>query len=175
MTTKLTITLAALGLLTLSACESTGGPGPSIGPRPSVAANFDRRDFAWSEARGRGRIDGQLTMRRGATTYSCEVANVVAIPETPWVRERMQRLYRSADRAVIPAEEVRQRMPAESPNYDAFVRRANCDAQGRFTFTGLPDGAWYLITSVAPTPAGAPLAVMRRVQIRGGQPVRVEL
>lgn len=171
---KFRILLPVSAALLLAACGTTG-PGPSVGPAPTVAASFDARDFAWSQARGRGRIDGQLALRRGGTSYRCPAAGVVLIPETPWVRERMQRLYRSTDRAVAPAEDVRERMPAQSPNYDAFVRKADCDSQERFSFAGLPDGAWYVITSGVASGGGVDMAIMRRVTIRGGQAVRVEL
>ena len=55
-----------------------------------------------------------------------------------------------------------------------YVRQAPCDATGHFSFTGLPDGAWYVITVASPVGGGVKMAVMRRVET-DGQTVRVVL
>jgi hypothetical protein len=165
---KTILAVAALAALPLSACVTPTPAGP-------VGVAFDPGAFNWSTAPGRGRIEGQLVYRRGGVSYSCQAAGVVLTPETPWVRNRMMTLYRSASSAAVPAADVRARLPAESPNYDAYVRRAACDAQGNFTFTGLPDGSYFVITSALPQPEGPPVAIMRRVSVRNGMAVRIEL
>lgn len=163
---KMFFALAALAIIPLAACTTTAPSAPA-----SVA--FDEGAFGWSTAQGRGAIAGQLVYKRGTITHRCEA--VVLTPETPWVRQRMMTLYKSTSSAIAPAADVRTRMPAESPNYDAFVRRSGCDAQGHFNFSGLPDGAYFVITAALPQPEGPAIAMMRRVQIRNGAAVRVEL
>jgi len=65
---------------------------------------------------------------------------------------------------------VRARTPsAPSGDYSAFVRKATCDAASRFSFAGLPDGAWYAIVVAKPVSGEGPgIAVMRRVTTRAG-------
>jgi len=188
---KTRLVFAAGALATLSACASAPpAAGPSAGPAapsPPVASapaaptgtiEFRTSDFAWSTAPGRGSIDGQLVYRAGRQAYTCEDAGVVLTPETAWVQRRMTILYTNAERAALPAADVRGRTPPErSQDYSAFVKRATCDAAGKFSFTGLPDGAWYAITVAKPTggAAGTEMAIMRRVVIRDGRAVRVEL
>ena len=167
-TSKLSLLAALAAGLLLSACATT--PSPTAGP---VA--FSQEAFAWSTAPGRGRIDGRLIHNAKGVTYSCANVGVVLTPETPWVRRRMQILYQSADRAILPVAEVRSRTPSGNQDYSSFVKAATCDASGRFTFTNLPDGAWFVITVGHPTPAGADMALMRRVVIRNGANVRVDL
>lgn len=164
---KILTAAATLGVVSLAACETT--------PAGPVNVGFEPAAFGWSTAKGRGAISGQLIYRRGNIAYSCAGGGVVLTPETPWVRHRMMTLYGSADEAVAAAADVRARMPAQSPNYDAYVRRSACGADGRFFFSELPDGAWYVITSATPSVEGPPLAFMRRVVIRNGAAVRVEL
>jgi hypothetical protein len=168
--------LAAVALL--AACAPSLGTPPA-GPRPTPgpANAFRPADFAWSTARGSGRIEGRMTLRRGAVRYSCSGAGVVLTPETPWSRRRMTILYKSAVRAALPADEVRARTPsAPSGDYSAFVKRATCDAQSRFRFSGLPNGAWYVITIARPLGgSGQELAVMRRVQVASGRTVMADL
>ena len=113
----------------------------------------------------------------GQTRYSCQGASVILTPETPWSRRRMEVLYLSADRAVLPPDEVRARTP-EAPPGDStpYIKRAVCDADGRFSFAHLPAGAWYVITIAKPVGGdGASLAIMKRVVTRGGKPTYVNL
>jgi hypothetical protein len=87
-------------------------------------------------------------------------------------------LYNSPERAALPADEVRARTPsAPSGDYSAFVRRTTCDANDRFSYTGLPNGAWFLITVAKPVAGtkGPDVAVMRRVETRGGRAISVGL
>ncbi|RAK51497.1 hypothetical protein DJ018_16325 [Phenylobacterium deserti] len=86
-------------------------------------------------------------------------------------------LYQSPERAAQPVEAVRARTPAgPSDDYSAFVRRATCDSTDRFSFTGVPDGAWYVITTARPVAhSGQTMALMRRVVVRNGRVANVEL
>lgn len=169
-------------LLVLAGCASTeGAPPPAAAtrapPPAAQSAAFRLDDFAWSTTPGRGAITGHMNFRPNGAAYSCASAGVVLTPETPWVRARMMVLYRSAEAATLPAEEVRGRTPPErNQDYSNFVRRASCDAGGQFSFTGLPDGAWYAITVARPVqPAtGREMALMRRVVVRNGSSARLQ-
>ena len=139
---------------------------------------FRAADFAWSQASGTGAIIGQVTHKEGGQQYGCSDQGVILSPETAWVRRRMEILYLSADNATLPAGDVRARTPPErNADYNAFVKRATCDATGRFTFTNLPDGPWYVISVIrsAPGQTAGEMAVMRRVVIRNGNTARVNL
>jgi len=168
--------------LLLSACASPGGPSPSAPAPPAASgatAAFRAADFAWSQAPGKGGIDGQLAYSQSGQAFTCANASVILTPETPWVRARMMVLYNSDRSAALPAAEVRGRTPPErSQDYSDFVRRATCDAQSHFSFSGLPDGPWFVITVAKPATPGAAsrdVAIMRRVVLRGGKVVRVKL
>jgi len=180
------VLLAAAGLVGCATDGTTTGsaPAPTAGaaPRPAPAPSptqsaggdesFKKADFAWSAAAGKGEIEGQLVFKQGNVAFSCVDLGVALTPETPWVRRRMQILYNSADRAALPADEVRARTPPErNQDYTSYVKRATCDAAGHFAFNGLADGAWYVITVARPVaPAtGAGIAIMRRVQVKGAK------
>lgn len=184
--TSARLTLAALALLTLSACASMG---PSLGPPPPPppprgaggppsADVFRQQDFSWSAVPGKGRIDGHLSFRNGQQRYACAGASVILTPETLWTRRRMTILYTSPNASAMPVAEVRARTPsAPSGDYSAFVRRTNCDAGDRFSFQGLANGAWFVILVAKPAGGGgAPdMAIMRRVEVKGGRATGVEL
>jgi hypothetical protein len=172
---------AVAALLLVGGCASPQGAGPASpatsGPAAPSAA-FRVADFAWSKAPGKGQIDGQLSYSPRGVAYGCANGPVVLTPETAWVRSRMMILYQSADAATLPAADVRARTPPErSQDYSQFARRATCDAANHFTFAGLPDGAWFVITVAKPTKPGPAqeMAIMRRVTIRNGETIRPRL
>lgn len=164
--------LAICALALASCAEGPGGlgGGPAEETPSTAAVAFDARDFAWSTAAGSGAIYGALAFHRGATHYACQGSEVLLAPETAWSRRRMVILYGSANAAAAPVSIVRARTPAAgAPEYPRFVRQTTCDADGRFSFRGLPDGAWFVITIARPVDGpGEPMAVTRRVETHGG-------
>ena len=156
----------------LGACDTAGfgqstGPGPAYTP-PSRGGpeSFQESDFAWSQGSGGGSIDGVMAYRNGSMRYACE--DVVLAPETPWSRARMRILYLSTSQAAMPVEDVKSRTPPEhGAEYQRYARHASCDGGGHFAFSGIPNGAWYVITVAAPVTGGTRMAVMRRVEMDG--------
>lgn len=177
-----TALLSVLGLsILLAGCETTTmGAGPAQpSAAPAAQAVFRLEDFAWSEGTGRNSVTGRLVYRQGQTRFTCAGASVILTPETPWSRERMMVLYRSDDRAAAPSDEVRARTPMAAPggDYSAYIRRTACDASDRFAFTGVPNGAWYVITTARPAgqPDGVTVAIMRRVVTSAGKTINADL
>jgi hypothetical protein len=176
--TSLRFVALSAALVLLAGCETTSGPpAPPRAEAPPSATVFRTSDFSWSAVPGRGRIDGKLTYRRGEQRYTCAGAAVILTPETLWTRRRMTILYKSPAFAALPVSEVRARTPSEpGEDYSAFVRRATCDAGDSFSFSGLPDGAWYVITVAKAVGAGSEsMAIMRRVETKGGRPLNITL
>jgi hypothetical protein len=175
---------ALIPLLALGACETeTLGPtystpsAPRAAPlyQPGSGEDFRESDFAWSRGTGAGSVAGILTFHDGPTRYSCRGRDVILTPETPWVRRRMYILYGSIDSAAVPADIVRARTPATSSgDYASYARKTICDMSNRFSFQDLPNGVWYVITLARPDDGTGTVAVMRRVEVRGG-PQSVDL
>src|SRR5437868_6109144 len=172
-------------LLLLGACASPGGPTSKAPTTVAAsAANttvaFRPADFAWSQVAGKGGIEGQLTYGQSGQPFSCAASAVVLTPETPWVKRRMLILYNSDQGSILPAADVRARTPpGSSQDYSGYVRRTTCDASGHFSFSGLPDGSWFVITVAKPAAAGGPpgrdVAIMRRVTLKNGQVAKVKM
>ena len=179
------VLLIAAASAALAACETTAyGPPPPPPPPPTrmmppppppppqASPNaFHPEEFGWSKAPGRGQLQGTVSFRAGQTRYTCAASDVLLTPETPWSRRRMNILYGSSFSAAVPVALVRERSPsAPSGDYASFVRHAVCDGANHFSFAGLPDGAWYVITVAKPVgnPNGEKVAIMRRVETRTG-------
>ena len=183
MADRVRILAAAALASALSACAPTLGPPPpgraaALPARAAEDTAFRASDFAWSQALGRNALIGAVNFKLGATRYTCLGATVVLTPETPWSRRRMMVLYRSDLRAALPADEVRARTPQAPPGDSGpYVKRAICDNADRFSFAGLADGGWYVVTIAKPVPGatGPNIALMRRVITRGGRAINFEL
>lgn len=175
------IAAAALSSLAAACATPSGGPPPQIsGPPPPPEPDstpFKPQDFAWAQAKGKSQLAGRVTYAEGQTKYTCAGAQVILTPETPWVKRRMEIMYKSADRSAMPSAEVRARTPL-APQGDSapFIKRAVCDTNNRFSYAGLADGAWYVITIARPVgKAGDSVALMRRVVTKGGKLTNTEL
>lgn len=162
--------LALFALLAACETETLGPAAPPSRFQPGAGEVFNEHDFAWSRGAGAGAIYGVMAYHAGDARYSCRGRDVILTPETPWVRRRMFILYGSTDTAVVPVDIVRARTPASgsSGDYASYARKTTCDAGNHFSFKGLPDGAWYVITLAKPEDGGpGTVAVMRRVETRG--------
>ncbi|WP_297799170.1 hypothetical protein [uncultured Brevundimonas sp.] len=160
--------LALAGAGSLAACSTTG-----TGAMPVASSAFNRADFEWSSAAGQGGINGVVASAQDGVAFSC-VASAGLTPATRFTDARMRTLYGATNRAVLPADVVRARTVSDPhEDYREFVRSTACE-DNRFTFSGLPDGRYYLIV---PVRAGdAPVHVlMQQVQIRGGRTVNLSL
>lgn len=162
---KSALPLAAVALAgsILAGCETVpaGGMGPGGGP-----AVYNPGDFAWSTHPGRASIDGRVDYGRDGQAYAC-TGSVALTPDTPYTRARFQTLYGSTDRAAVPEAVVRARtVPDPNADYRSFVRSATC-RDGRFEFTGLPDGGWFVIVPVSA--GGDRIVLMRHVDTRSGR------
>ncbi|HET9159099.1 MAG TPA: hypothetical protein VFN88_00670 [Caulobacteraceae bacterium] len=172
MSKRLAPIILALGL---AACETMPPPPPppppQAGPSPFV---FRSADFAWSGIPGSGRIDGRIAFRQGPTAFTC--TNVALIPEAPFSARRMMTLYGSASAAAVPVAVVQSRTTPAPPGFNEFVKTTTCDLQGHFSFSNLPDGAWFVITPARPVSGSGPqIALMRRVVTRAGRAAVVDL
>jgi hypothetical protein len=173
---------AVAGLFLLAACETTPAPAPRAvaPPPPPPPPPTPAEEFAWSTQRGANTLTANIVYRpNAAEAWSCAGQAVALMPETSYSRGRMQALYGSADRSLQTVAQVRARSAANpGADYSQFVRSTACDPADTFTFVGLPDGAYFIIARVRQTrPANATgeMVVMQRVEVRGGQTIRMTL
>jgi hypothetical protein len=167
-TTRLGLIAAAVLASLAAGCASVESTGAGES-RPVV---FSASDFAWSQAAGRNTLQGRVAYR----DWTCGGGPVGLTPDTPYSRSRVARLYGSTTSAALPVETVRSRQVGEAgDDYSAFVRTTRCDANGAFRFENLPDGSWFVIGRARPRAGGEGVALMKRVQTRGGRVAVVQL
>jgi hypothetical protein len=157
--------IVAAGLL-LAACQTTKHyeqPLPVPPPPPPPPVN----EFAWSVKPGRNAIDGLAVWTRDGKRFSCAGQSVALMPETPYTRNRMVELYGSDEQAIRTVAEVRAHATPQTRDIKAYVRPAQCDNLGAFSYQGLPDGAWFVIVR-ASSASGDEVVALRRVRVSGG-------
>lgn len=156
------VPVLVLALTAIAACASPryGPPPPPSGPA------FDPAELAWSQRPGVAAIRGQLSYTGAMGAYTCRNAVVALMPDSPYSRRRIQRLYGAVDRAAVPVSVVRSRQAGQpSDAFQKLVRTSRCDADSRFGFDQLPQGGWFVIVQAKPhSGEGEAVALLRRVQ-----------
>lgn len=175
----------ALGAVVLAGCADMqpDGPGPVMGapygyappPPPRMApSGFNPQEFAWSASPGPGEIAARVAYRSvSGERWTCAGQVIALIPATRYSAERMQVLYGSQVRAIVPAAEVRSRNAAPpDARFAQFVRTVTCDAHDGFGFARLPVGPYFLIARAHPRGRTAGpndgVVIMQRLDIGPG-------
>lgn len=170
-------TAVLIGTVMLASCATTM-PGPRYLRQPTL--QFNPADAAWASKPGKNAISGSALMRTViGDVKTCAGLLVELIPDTPYARERMGIVFGPGDSGYFPASNLTA--PTPDPAYAQTVRRAVCDAQGTFSFDGLPDGAYFVTASVVwniPQRYGALVQggdLMQRVSVSGGESRKIVL
>lgn len=102
----------------------------------AMQTSFSASDLTPWGGSGLANLHGQAFLKTvGGDVKTCAGARVLLLPATPYVDE----LLAKQDAGIsIEAD----------PRLDSYTRSTICDAQGNFSFMGLPAQRWYLMTSV---------------------------
>ena len=169
------LSLILAGSVVLGACATTDVPAPpaAAGPPPAFTAS----DFAWSQASGGASVRGSALYSPRGRAWSCTADGATLIPDAPYTRWRMERLYAAVDRGRATAAETRARQVAAPAEFTPLVRTASCDTYNRFRFDGLAPGVWYVVATMRPPSgaAGDAVQLMRRVEVDAGETEAVTL
>lgn len=142
-----------------------------------TSVTFDPEEVAWAAKPGKNAVTGFAVLRTvGGEARTCAGLEVYLIPESTYARERMMGIYGNLTKASHIVG-TRPRYADRDSQYMATSRKTRCDGTGNFSFENVPDGVWYVATAIVwqvppnPTPQGGEM--MERVQLRGGQSVKV--
>ena len=149
------------------------------GEHVQLTTHYDPADAAWAVGKGSGRISGQAFLRQnGGGVITCAGNGVNLTPVTPYATERITAFYGN-DTSGYRIPMFAPQLPKGEPGYNESFRTATCDAQGNFSFTELPAGAYYITTKVFWTVGGSVLPeggfLMQKVSVLDGQAQKVVL
>lgn len=158
----------------ISACATT--------PLQTVPLNntFDPGAISWAESNGKNTIIGSSLLRTvGGDVKTCAGFDVFLIPFSAYSEERIRTIYGNTVNGYRSATNLTG-LPPEAPAKYAESRRiSKCDAQGEFTFPDLPDGSYFVTTTVTWGVAGQYVVstqggnLMKRIDLSGGEIERV--
>lgn len=120
-------TMLTASLLLLGACASPL-------PRQETLSERDLRPYSQE---GSGTIGGRVWTEHaeywGSERVDANRARVELVPATPYTREWFERTIGRGEK-----------LEPEDPRLESYRRQATTDGRGRFRFTGLPPGEYYV-------------------------------
>jgi hypothetical protein len=128
----------------LSAClPSQQGP-----ERVHLKMTYDPTAASWSQGEGENTIEGSGLLRtRGGEVRTCAGLTVQLVPVTVYAKERMMHLFGNVRGGFRSVDQELEFLP-ESNAFHESARVTKCDPQGAFSFDDLPDGEWFLLTTI---------------------------
>lgn len=164
---------------------------------PAMATDVDRAplpvysadEIAWSRGEGSNHIEGSGRQMKNRVVKTCAGEKIFLRPRSAVEDRRNLVVFGSDRRARIAALRYVEIAGTENPDmpviprtYDDDARRATCSPDGRFSFSGLPDGEYYASVMVFPeeyrgkvTPIETIDVLLQRVSVEGGRTTVLDL
>lgn len=161
--------------LAVAGCAQFGQSGQQ---QAALSKPISQSEIDWSKRSGRNTVSGLAVMRSAnGERHTCSEQSANLIPDSPYARARMEAIFGSTEKGTRAASRGAVKFERDDPLYVSSLRTTRCDAQGSFSFAQVPDGIWYVTTSIkwqgASQVEGG--SVMQRVDVRGGRLVKVVL
>jgi hypothetical protein len=159
-------------VLAVAGCAQFFSPQQAALSSPIAPSEVD-----WARKGGANTVSGRASLKAGGTTHTCAGQSANLIPDTAYARARMTAIFGSTTRGTRAASLGPVKFERDDPLYVSTLRNTRCDASGSFSFPRVPDGVWYVTTSVkwdgASQVEGG--SMMKRVEVGGGRLVKVSL
>ena len=141
----------------------------------ALSSGISPGEVEWARKSGRNTVTGNASLKSGGTTYTCAGQSANLIPDTAYARARMTAIFGNATRGQRAASLGPVKFERDDPLYVSTLRTARCDASGSFSFPSVPDGVWYVTTSVKWQDGTQGSSMMQRVDVQGARLVKVML
>jgi len=159
-----------LGLI-LAGCAQFG-PQDTALSTPIAPSEVD-----WARKSGPNSVSGIALLKAGGTSHTCAGQSANLIPDSAYARARLAAIFGNDSRGTRSASLGPVKFERDDPLYVSTLRTTRCDGSGTFSFARVPDGVWYVTSSVkwqgASQVEGG--SMMQRVEVRGGRQVKVSL
>jgi hypothetical protein len=143
----------------------------------ALSAPIAPSEVDWARRSGANTVSGSALIKVGDRRHSCAGQSANLIPDSAYARARMTAIFGNTTKGMRAASLGAVKFERDDPLYVSTLRTTRCDASGSFSFSRVPDGVWYVTSSVkwqgASQIEGG--SMMERVDLRGGRQVRVSL
>ena len=109
---------------------------------------YNREEVSWSFEKGTGILIGSgFLVQNSGNVVKCSGKEVALYPVSSYSKERFRNIYGSVYGGFNPASLPRR---VDTANYQYTQDRitSTCDIDGKFKFTNLPAGQFYVVTQV---------------------------
>lgn len=117
----------------------------------TLTSHFDSSLAKKMLEQGKNTIKGSALIRqRGGTVVTCAGCEVSLVPATGYARERMRALYDNEIKGYnsVGFGSKQIKFDSTDPKYLQLTKKTIGDAQGYFSFSNIPDGNYFIITSI---------------------------
>ena len=160
------VEVVLLGLaLVYAGCSARKPARESAPPFVKMQTKFDYSEHEPYAKPGENGISGQAFVRQQEdSVVTCAGSRVLLVPATSYFREMFWHM-------IIAGSEPE---PPETPypSLKSMIRRTQCDAQGNFSFSEIPDGTWFILTQVNARDGGV---LITEVTLSNGRIIQVLL
>lgn len=165
------VSLAAVLILILAVAGCA-----QIERQMALSSGIAPSEVEWARKAGANTVAGTASMKAGGTTHTCAGQSANLIPDTAYARARMTAIFGNDTRGTRAASLGPVKFEKDDPLYVSSLRTTRCDASGSFAFPRVPDGVWYVTSSVkwGPTQMEGG-SMMRHLDVRGGRLLKVTL
>lgn len=163
----------AAGFLALAGCAS-------LAPVPlQITSTYDANETAWARQIGAGSIEGSAVLRtNGGDVRHCGGLKANLIPASVYANERLLAMYKNLDRGYVDTWwGYSNTMPEADSRYRSDIREVPCDPQGKFKFSNLAPGTYYVTVPVTWTVGSSPQGgiLMQKVELSADETLTVTL
>jgi hypothetical protein len=112
--------------------------------------NFNPKEVQWAKGFGFNEVVGEARVVVKNVPYLCDPVAVYLIPYSKFAEEKLElHIGRKVGASAIYKFTVDEEKTIENDSKDAnqYNYRSTC-TDGRFIFSGIPDGNWFLVTTV---------------------------
>ncbi len=127
---------AGAALFALSACTPSA---PPLNPNGPLKISYSESEFGRYERPGNATLSGRALLHDQGDIIACTGEPVLLFPRTRSF-ERVVELARMHAQPALPE--------TPDPRFNTITHHTICDADGNFSFKGLPRGQWYVFARV---------------------------
>src|SRR5262245_61130458 len=105
-------------------------------------------EVEWSRKSGSNTVNGTASIKSGGELHPCAGQSANLIPDSPYARARMAAIFGSTEKGMRAASLQPVKFERDDQIYVGSLRNTRCDASGSFSFQRVPDGIWFVTSSV---------------------------
>ncbi len=164
-----TLLIIVLVAIAMTGCDKAGRYLDEASLAPAMQARFDADASAYVLGAGTSTVSGSATYNDGEELKIASNVRVRMYPVTAYTSEYFGHLFQGQAVATRSAD-----VTNTDERFSSYSRVTGSDAEGNFTFLGIPEGDYYLYTT-ATGPSRAVVALYKRIIVQDGQNLNVVL